>query len=193
VYGEIVMATGQSASTVPAAGRRGSRLFVLVLVLAAVLVVLDQLTKWWAVAELTGRAPIDVIGDLLQLRLTYNPGAAFSIGTEYTWVLTLIAAAAVVAIIYVSRRVQSRAWAIGLGMMLGVAFTHLLDRLFREPGFMRGHVVDFIDYGPFVGNVADIALVGGVALILVLSLRNIPMAGPAAEPETAPDQAAETQ
>ncbi|MEU7820545.1 signal peptidase II [Catellatospora sp. NPDC049133] len=187
------MATGQSASTVPAAGRRGSRLFVLVLVLAAVLVVLDQLTKWWAVAELTGRAPIDVIGDLLQLRLTYNPGAAFSIGTEYTWVLTLIAAAAVVAIIYVSRRVQSRAWAIGLGMMLGGAFTHLLDRLFREPGFMRGHVVDFIDYGPFVGNVADIALVGGVALILVLSLRNIPMAGPAAEPETAPDQAAETQ
>ncbi|GAA1394369.1 signal peptidase II [Catellatospora coxensis] len=187
------MATGQSAPTVPVAERRGSRLFVLVLALAAVLVVVDQLTKWWAVAELTGRAPIDVIGELLQLRLTYNPGAAFSIGTEYTWVLTLIAAAAVVAIIVVSRRVQSRAWAIGLGMMLGGAFTHLLDRLFREPGFMRGHVVDFIDYGPFVGNVADIALVGGVALILVLSLRNIPMAGPAAEPETAPDQTAETQ
>src|SRR5688572_17275483 len=102
------MATGQSASTVPAAERRGSRLFVLVLVLAAGLVVVDQLTKWWAVAELTGRAPIDVIGDLLQLRLTYNPAAAFSIGTEYTWVLTLIAASAVVAITWISRRVQSR-------------------------------------------------------------------------------------
>lgn len=186
------MAAGQSASPVPASERRASRPFVLVLTLAAVLVVVDQLTKWWAVSELTGRAPIDVIGDLLQLRLTYNPGAAFSLGTEYTWVLALIAAASVVAITWISRRVRSRAWAIGLGLMLGGATTHLLDRLFREPGFMRGHVVDFIDYGPFVGNVADIALVVGVGLILLLSLRNVPMAEPVAEPETPTGQAAET-
>ncbi|WP_155370866.1 signal peptidase II [Catellatospora vulcania] len=180
------MATGQSASTA-----RVPRLFAAVLALAAVLVVVDQLTKWWAVSALTGRAPIDVIGELLQLRLTYNPGAAFSIGTEYTWVLTLIAAAAVGTITYISRRVGSRAWAVGLGLMLGGATTHLLDRLLREPGFMRGHVVDFIDYGPFVGNVADIALVVGVGLILVLSLRNIPITGPAAEPEAAPEQPVE--
>src|SRR5919112_691286 len=97
---------------------RAPRLFAMVLALAAVLVAVDQLTKWWAVSELTGRAPIDVIGELLQLRLTYNPGAAFSIGTEYTWVLTLIAAAAVGTITYISRRVGSRAWAVGLGLML---------------------------------------------------------------------------
>ncbi|MEV0455264.1 signal peptidase II [Catellatospora methionotrophica] len=178
------MATGQAAPNVPAE-RRVTRLFTLVLVLAAALVAVDQLTKWWAVSELTGRAPIDVIGELIQLRLTYNPGAAFSIGTGYTWVLTLIAAAAVVTITYVARRVGSRAWAIGLGLVLGGATTHLLDRLLREPGFARGHVVDFIDYGPFVGNVADIALVGGVALILVLNVRNIPLTGRAAEPEPA--------
>jgi signal peptidase II len=183
------MAAGQSETTVPASSGRGSRLFLGVVALAAGLLAIDQLTKWWAESELTGRAPINVIGELLRLRLTYNPGAAFSIGTEYTWVLTIIAAAAVVAIIYVARRVTSRAWAIGLGLVLGGAATHLLDRLFREPGFARGHVVDFIDYGPFVGNVADIALVVGVALIFVLNLRNVPMSAPAAE--AVPDQPAD--
>ena len=185
------MTTGQSESTGPASQRRARRLLVMVLILAAVLLMVDQLTKWWAVAELTGRAPINVIGELLRLRLTYNPGAAFSIGTEYTWALTLVAASAVVTIIYIARRVRSWAWAIGLGLLLGGAASHLLDRLLREPRFMRGHVVDFIDYGLFVGNVADIALVLGVALILVLNLRNIPMTGSRAEPETAPGQPAE--
>ncbi|MEV4414078.1 signal peptidase II [Catellatospora sp. NPDC049609] len=165
---------------------RPARLYPMLLVLAAALVAVDQLTKWWAETELAGRAPIDVAGELLRLRLTYNPGAAFSIGTEYTWVLTVFAAVAVVAIVFFARSVASRAWAVGLGLMLGGAFTHLLDRLFREPGFARGHVVDFIDYGPFVGNVADIALVAGVALIFLLNLRDIPMSR---RPQVAPDQA----
>lgn len=185
------MVTGQSDSGAVPSGRRFPRLYPTVLALAAALVVVDQLTKWWAESALAGRAPVRVLGDLLQLRLTYNPGAAFSIGTGYTWVLTLIAAAAVVAIGYVSRRVGSRAWVVGLGLMLGGATTHLLDRLLREPGFMRGHVVDFIDYGPFVGNVADIALVVGVALMMVLNLRNVPLAGPVGGPETAPAAPAE--
>jgi signal peptidase II len=172
---------GQLADDRAAGPGRRSRLFPMVLGLAAGLVVVDQLTKWWAVAELTGRAPVNVIGELLRLRLTYNPGAAFSMGTEYTWVLALFTAAAVVVITYLARRVGSRAWAAGLGLMLGGAATHLLDRLFREPGFARGHVVDFLDYGLFVGNVADIALVAGVSLIFLLTLRNIPMSGPAAD------------
>ncbi|GHJ43010.1 hypothetical protein Cs7R123_03520 [Catellatospora sp. TT07R-123] len=186
------MATGQSAPPAPASRRRISRPFATVLTLAAALVAVDQLTKWWAVSALTGRAPVPVIGDLIQLRLTYNPGAAFSIGTGYTWVLAVFAAAAVVTITYVARRVRSRGWAVGFGMVLGGAATHLADRLLREPGFARGHVVDFIDYGPFVGNVADIALVLGVVLMVVLSLRDIPMAGPAAEPGTASEQPAGT-
>lgn len=181
---------GQPADDRAASPSRTSQLFPMLLALAAGLVAVDQLTKWWAVAELTDRGPIKVIGELLQLRLTYNPGAAFSIGTEYTWVLALFAAAAVVAIAYTARRVASRAWAIGFGLMLGGAITHLLDRLFREPGFARGHVVDFIDYGPFVGNVADIALVVGVALIFVLSLRNVPMSGPAASATADPSDVA---
>jgi signal peptidase II len=185
----IVMSAPQPEPTVTTRTDRASRLFPAVLGLAAVIVLVDQLTKWWAVSALTGRAPINVLGELLRLRLTYNPGAAFSIGTEYTWVLAVIAAAAVVAITYISRRVRSRAWAVGLGLILGGATTHLLDRLLREPGFARGHVVDFIDYGPFVGNVADIALVGGVALIFVLNLRGVPMADPPAEPVDAAEPA----
>lgn len=72
-------------------------------------------------------------------------------------------------------------WALGLGLLLGEAVSHLGDRLFREPGFARGHVVDCIDYGPFVGNVADIAIVCG-ALVL-LCLRGVPLAkAPGEEP-----------
>ncbi|MDG4828006.1 signal peptidase II [Solwaraspora sp. WMMD1047] len=142
--------------------------------LAALLLVLDQATKLWATSTLADRDPIPVLGDLLQLRLVYNPGAAFSIGTGFTWIFTVVAAVAVVVLTRMAWRVRSRWWAVGLGLVLGGATTHLLDRLFREPSFGRGHVVDFIDYGPFVGNVADIALVGGVALLVLLNLRDAP-------------------
>jgi signal peptidase II len=66
--------------------------------------------------------------------------------------------------------VRSRPWAICLGLLLGGATTHLLDRLFRAPGFGRGHVVDFIAYFDwFIGNVADIALFAGAVTLLVVS------------------------
>jgi signal peptidase II len=152
-------------------------LFRWVLLLALVVVVVDQGTKWWAVSALTGADPVRVVGELIQLRLLYNAGAAFSIGTGLTWLFAVFAGVAVFAIAYVSRRVRSRAWAVALGLLLGGAFTHLLDRLFRQPGFGRGHVVDFIDYaGFFVGNVADIALVTGMVLTLLLSLRGVKLA-----------------
>jgi signal peptidase II len=146
--------------------------------LAAVVLVLDQASKRWAVAALTDGRTIGLIGDLLQFRLLYNPGAAFSIGVRFTWVLTVVAAAVVVAIAVAGWRVRSRGWSVGLGLVLGGALTHLLDRLFREPAFARGHVVDFIDYaGFFVGNVADIAIVGGVILLAVVNLRGISLDG----------------
>jgi len=105
-----------------------------------------------------------------------------SIGTEITWVFTLVAAIAVVAIIRTARKVRSRLWAVALGLVLGGAATHLLDRLFRAPGFARGHVVDFIDYaGLFVGNVADLSLVAGGLLIVVLYLRGVGIDGGRAE------------
>lgn len=158
------------------------------LLLALVVVVLDQATKWWAVSALTGAEPVRVIGDLIKLRLLYNPGAAFSIGTGFTWVFAVFAGIAVITIAYVARRVRSRAWVVALGLLLGGAFTHLLDRLFRQPGFARGHVVDFIDYGLFVGNVADIALVTGMALMLLLSLRGVRLSPEEPEKPGEPDE-----
>ncbi len=148
-------------------------MFRWVLALAALVVAVDQATKWWAESTLAGES-IPVLGDLLVLRLAYNPGAAFSIGTGYTWLFAIFAAVAVVVVARMALRVQSRGWAVALGLILGGASTHLIDRLARKPGFMRGHVVDFIDYaGWFVGNVADIALVGGVAIAVLLNLRGI--------------------
>jgi signal peptidase II len=147
-------------------------------VVAVVILAVDQLTKFWAESVLTGHPPIPVLGDLLQFRLLYNPGAAFSIGANSTWIFTILAAAAVVVIAVLVSRVRSGAWAVSLGLLLGGATTHLLDRLFRDPGFARGHVVDFIDYnGLFVGNVADIALFFGAVLAIVLTLRGIGMDG----------------
>lgn len=152
-------------------------MFIRVLAISALVVAVDQATKLWAVAALAGAEPIALLGDLLLLRLVYNPGAAFSLGTDYTWLLTIIAAVAVVAIIYLARRVRTGAWAVALGLILGGATTHLLDRLFREPGFARGHVVDFLDYGGlFVGNVADIAIVVGAGLAVLLNVRGVALA-----------------
>ncbi|MEU6413746.1 signal peptidase II [Microbispora sp. NPDC046933] len=146
------------------------------LVLAAVVLLVDQASKFWAISALSDGEGITVIPRLIRLRLLLNPGAAFSIGEGATWVFTLAAAAAVAGILYIGRRLRSSAWTFVLGVLLGGATSHLLDRLFRPPAFAQGHVVDFIDYGGlFVGNVADIALVGGCALLLLLSLRDVPL------------------
>ncbi|MEU4551987.1 signal peptidase II [Micromonospora violae] len=157
-------------------------MFRAVVLIAAVVLAADQATKYWAESALSDGQTITVLGELLQLHLVYNPGAAFSIGTAYTWIFAVFAAAAVVAVTVVARRVTSRAWAVALGLVLGGAATHLLDRLFREPGFARGHVVDFIDYaGFFVGNVADIALVVGVGIVMLLNVRGVPLRDTASE------------
>jgi signal peptidase II len=154
------------------AGPGGRRLFVWTIAVAAVVLIADQGTKWWAEDALGGGRVIRVIGDLLGFRLLYNPGAAFSMGAGSTWVFTVLAGVASVAVGWYAWRVRSGPWAIALGLLLGGAVTHFGDRLLRKPGFGRGHVVDFIDYnGYFVGNVADIALFAGACMIVLLSLR----------------------
>jgi signal peptidase II len=138
--------------------------------LVAFWLVFDQLTKLWAETQLTLGVYIPVFGDYLGWRLVYNPGAAFGIAADFTWVLTIIAGIAVVGIGWFSTRVTHPLWLVGTSALLGGAVSHLGDRLFREPGFAFGHIVDFIDYaGFFVGNVADIALVGGAAVLILAS------------------------
>lgn len=190
--------TSASQTPLPAPTRslRASRLAWPAFAIALVVILIDQATKWWAEAELADGRVIPVIDDLIRFVLVYNPGAAFSIGADFTWVFAVAAAAAVVWITMLTWRVESRGWMIALGLLLGGAITHLGDRLFREPGFARGHVVDFIGYGNlFVGNVADIAIFAGAVMLAILTvmgvhLRSEPVATePATTPTTPGDSA----
>lgn len=143
-------------------------------VLAAILALaLDQASKVWALAELGDGRSRPLIGELLSLRLIHNSGAAFSIGDSMTWVMTLVAVCVTLAILWASRRVASTHWGLALGLLLGGSLGNLYDRFFRPPGPLRGHVVDFIDYGGlFVGNIADIAIVAGAAMLIWLVFTN---------------------
>lgn len=157
------------------------------LLLAMGVLLIDQLTKVWAVASLTAGERTALLGDLLGLALVRNPGAAFGVATGMTWVFTLAAIVVSAVVLRVANRIGSRGWTAALGLLLGGALGNLMDRLFREPGFARGHVVDFIAYGDwFVGNFADIAIVGSAVLIAVLGMRGIGLDGTrAGQPERA--------
>ncbi|MCL3836763.1 signal peptidase II [Aeromicrobium duanguangcaii] len=161
-----------ASSAEPAAAPVGRRRVALFSVVAFLVVAVDQLTKWWAVERLDGHDPIPVVGDLLSLRFVLNPGAALGTGAGYTIVLSAIAIAVTITLIVIAPRLRDTWWAVGLGLFLGGAVGNLMDRLFREPAFLRGHVVDFIDYaGFFVGNVADIALTVAAIVIIWRSWR----------------------
>lgn len=152
---------------------RGKRRGVLLLAAVAALVVYaaDQLTKWWVVTtmELGRRTP--VVEDLLWWQFIRNPGAAFSLGEDITWVFTIVMVVVSVLIVLTLRRVRSAAWALALGLVLGGALGNLTDRLLREPGFGVGHVVDFIAVPRFaIFNIADCGVVVGVSLVVLLTL-----------------------
>jgi signal peptidase II len=150
--------------------------------LAATLVVaIDVFTKQWALSALEPGVRHSVLGDALSLQLVFNSGAAFSLGEDYTWVLTVVAAAVTVGIVYYARRATSPLAIALFGFALGGALGNLADRLFREPGFGRGHVIDMINYNNvFVGNVADIAIVGAAAVFMTVSLFGKRLLEPAA-------------
>jgi signal peptidase II len=152
--------------------RRG----LLLVVISLVVLTADVLTKIAVVAALEGEKPVRLLGGLVYLQLVRNPGAAFSMATGMTWVLTLIALAVVIAIIWIMPKLRSVGWAIGLSLVLAGALGNLSDRFFRAPGPLRGHVVDFVSlFGPNgdiwpVFNVADSAIVIGGCLIVLMAL-----------------------
>ncbi len=154
----------------PVGPRPGRRVKLLVAV-ALVILAVDVVTKIIAVKLLTPGQPVSIIGDTVTWTLVRNSGAAFSMATGSTWILTLIATAVVIGIIWMGRRLVSPWWAIGLGMILGGALGNLVDRFFRWPGPLRGHVVDFLSVGWWpVFNVADASVVGGAILLVALSV-----------------------
>ena len=155
---------------------RPRRLLALVFGIAVVALGLDLASKIAVVANLEGEPPVELLGGLVYFDVLRNPGAAFSLATGMTWLLALLAIVVVGVIIWLSRKLRSTGWAIGLGLVLGGACGNLVDRLFRAPGPLQGHVVDFISvlapggrYYP-VFNLADSAIVCGGILVVLLSL-----------------------
>jgi signal peptidase II len=158
---------------------RSSRVPVAVLLgVAAFVLAADVISKVVVVADLSGHAPIRLLGGLLTLRLIRNSGAAFSIGTSMTVVFTAIAVGVIVFILRTARRLRSVPWAVTLALLLGGAMGNLADRLFRAPGPMRGDVVDWIQLPHWpVFNLADSAIVCGGVLAVLLAVRGLRMDG----------------
>jgi len=153
---------------------RARRTLFVFVVVAVAAYLLDVVTKLLAVEHLQARPPVQVVGDVLQLTLVRNPGAAFSTGTSYTMVLSLVAVAAVVVVLVLARRLTSVLWAFGLGCLLGGVLGNLTDRVFREPGVLRGHVVDWIQLPHWpVFNVADICINVAAGVIVLQTLRGV--------------------
>lgn len=155
-----------------------ARLTALFALVAAAAYALDLGSKLLVVDRLTGHPDVRVVGDLLVLHLVRNPGAAFSTGTRYTLLLTLVAMAAVLVILWFSRKLGSVGWAVALGLLLAGVSGNLTDRIFRAPGPLRGHVIDFLmlPHWP-VFNVADMCINVAAALILVQAFRGLRIDG----------------
>ena len=151
---------------------------------AAVALTLDVVSKVLVVAKLPEtHAPVRLLGGAIYLDQTRNSGAAFSLGTGFTIILTIIALAVVAVLVRTAKRMRSIGWALALGLVLGGALGNLADRLFRSPGFGRGHVVDWISlFGPDgahwpIFNLADSAIVCGAVLAAVLAVLGVDLYG----------------
>ncbi|GAA4750889.1 signal peptidase II [Modestobacter marinus] len=172
--------TGATPAAAAPGGRSRARLL---LVLAAVVLALDLATKLVVVATLSDREPLRLLGGALYLTEARNTGAAFSFAEGATVVFSLIALVVVVVIVRSARRMYSTGWAVTLGLVLGGALGNLIDRVFRDPGFLEGGVVDFISvFDPYgqvfpIFNIADSAIVCGGVLGALLAFRGIEFDG----------------
>ncbi|WP_084297958.1 signal peptidase II [Actinoplanes friuliensis] len=172
-------AAGGSTATEPAPGSSpgfAGRAVLVLAITALVAVVVDQVVKHLSTNGLTEGEPVRILGGLIYLSLLRNSGAAFSLGSGYTWVFPLVTLVVIGWIGWMTRKLRSVPWAIALGLVLGGALGNLGDRLFRAPGPFQGHVVDMVSlFGPYgehfaVFNIADSCLSVGVVLAVLLEL-----------------------
>ncbi len=184
-------------TTAPTPPTRPSRTRLLIGLALGVLA-LDLATKLLVVALIEPAENVRTLGGLVYLTNYRNTGAAFSFAEGATVVFSLIAAVVVVVIVRVARRLSSTGWAVALGLVLGGAVGNLVDRVFRDPGFLRGGVVDFVSLlepdGGFypIFNVADSAIVCGGILGAVLAIRGIEFDGTRGKDAPAPETTADT-
>ncbi len=135
---------------------------------------IDLGTKVWAVEVLSSRANVKVIGSFLQLTFVQNSGAAFGIGAGSTIIFTFFALAVLIFITRYALQITSKGWALVCGLVLGGILGNLTDRIFREPSFLQGHVIDWIQIPNWpVFNIADSAIVIAALVAIILTIRNI--------------------
>jgi signal peptidase II len=147
------------------------------LVTAWLVIAVDQLAKFLAIEFLKPGQVVPVLGDLLKLVLVYNDSAAFSLGFGATWIFAITSSIATLVILWLAPRLETMAWAITGGVALGGVVGNLVDRLFREPGFGVGHVVDFISI-PFnfpIFNIADMAIVVVAVIVVIRVMQSAPL------------------
>ena len=139
---------------------------------------IDQITKALAAAHLTPGEPRHLVGSLLRLDLTRNPGAAFSTGTSHTAFFTVLAMVALVVTCFFAVRAGTRTWSVALGLLAAGVAGNLTDRLLRAPRGFSGHVVDFLELPHWpIFNVADICINVAALLILILAWRGVRLGG----------------
>ncbi|WEV66218.1 signal peptidase II [Bifidobacterium sp. ESL0764] len=158
-------------NTSPKRPRDRVAVFVIVAVVA---LLVDRLTKLWAQAALADGRTIIVVPKLLGLTLVHNPGASLGMGSSVTWLISCLALVACVVLVYLAMTTVSLWWTAALTLAFAGAFGNLIDRVVFAHGFLNGSVVDFLNYGWSVGNVADIELGIAAVLIVVLLLANVP-------------------
>jgi signal peptidase II len=155
-----------------------ARARALLLGVFVVMLAVDQVTKWLAVDRLTDQPDKELVGGFLTLHLTRNAGAAFSTGTGYTELFAVLAIVAAGFVLWLGWRTRDTWWAVAFGLLLAGICGNLADRLFRSPGVLRGHVVDFLQLPHWpIFNVADICIDVAAALILVQAFRGIRLDG----------------
>lgn len=136
-------------------------------VVAIVAVVIDQVTKAWALSHLAD-GHVDHVVWTLQFNLSFNSGMAFGQAQGWGPFIAVLATLVIVAFVLSIKASDGRMSAMAVGCIVGGATGNLIDRLFRDEAWLRGRVVDFIDFQWFpIFNVADMCInVGGVLLVL---------------------------
>lgn len=163
------MTEASAAAEVEARGTSRRAAFMWWLVPLLALWALDQATKAWAIRALEWNVSVPFIGEILQLHLIANPGAAFSLGSGYTWLFTILSGVVFGALTMVATRLRHRGWAVILGAFAAGVVGNLTDRLVRPPGFAVGHVIDFLQLPNWpIFNVADICVTGGAVALGIM-------------------------
>lgn len=149
------------------------------IVAAGLVFALDQVSKYFVTQNLEVGERVSVLGEVLQFVFVKNSGAAFSLAAGWTWIFSIVATGVAVFIAWFAPRIRSKVWMLVFGMLLGGTLGNLADRLFREPSFGLGHVVDFIQvWGfPAIFNVADIFIVSSMGLFILLTLLGVNLDG----------------